>query len=177
MPPAIRNIGLPPTRRLTSGARRTRMHVSTSECPHARKRCAARTASSFRPIVRPGSVRSGMAWGTQGGVRDTDVYLGDVDVPEAPVEATAHGLVCKGDGWFVVNAREMRWFESEGWGRFSNFGGDTVFEQLGFGITVLGPGQPLSMYHWETDQGGLPRPRRHGDPDRRGAGAAAAAVG
>ena len=80
------------------------------------------------------------------------VYGGAVDVPEAPVEPTEHGLVCKGEGWFVVNAREMRWFESEGWGRFSNFGGDTVFEQLGFGITVLGPGQPLSMYHWETDQ-------------------------
>ena len=78
--------------------------------------------------------------------------MGGVNVPEAPVELTEHGLVCKGDGWFVVNARELRWYESEGWGRFSNFGGDTVFEQLGFGITVLGPGQPLSMYHWETDQ-------------------------
>ena len=75
-----------------------------------------------------------------------------MDVPEAPVEATEHGFVCKGDGWFVVNAREMRWYESEGWGKFSNFGGDTVFEQLGFGITVLGAGQPLSMYHWESDQ-------------------------
>jgi hypothetical protein len=75
-----------------------------------------------------------------------------VNVPEAPVEPTEHGLACKGEGWFVVNACEMRWFESEGWGKFSNFGGDTLFEQLGFGITVLGPGQPLSMYHWETDQ-------------------------
>jgi mannose-6-phosphate isomerase-like protein (cupin superfamily) len=75
-----------------------------------------------------------------------------VDVPEAPVEPTEHGLVCKGDGWFVVNAREVRWFESEGRGRSSNFGGDTIFEQLGFGISVLGPGQPLSMYHWESDQ-------------------------
>ena len=75
-----------------------------------------------------------------------------MDVPEAPVELTEHGLVCQGDGWFVVNAREMRWYESEGWGRFSNFGGDTVFDQLGFGITILGPGQPLSMYHWESDQ-------------------------
>ena len=75
-----------------------------------------------------------------------------MDVPEAIVEESEHGLVCKGDGWFVVNAREIRWYESEGWGTFSNFGGDTVFEQLGFGITVLGPGQPLSMYHWESDQ-------------------------
>jgi mannose-6-phosphate isomerase-like protein (cupin superfamily) len=73
-------------------------------------------------------------------------------VPEATIEATEHGLVCKSDGWFVVNAHEIRWFESEGWGKFSNFGGDTLFDQLGFGITVLGPGAPLSMYHWESDQ-------------------------
>ena len=73
-------------------------------------------------------------------------------VPQAPVEATEHGLVCKGEGWFVVNAREMRWYESEGWGKHSNFGGDTLFAQLGFGIQVLGPGEPMSMYHWESDQ-------------------------
>ena len=75
-----------------------------------------------------------------------------MDVPEAPVEDTEHGLVCKSDGWFVANARELRWFESEGWGRFSNFGGDTLFDQLGIGLTVLGPDQPMSMYHWENDQ-------------------------
>jgi uncharacterized cupin superfamily protein len=73
-------------------------------------------------------------------------------VREATVEETEHGLVCKEDGWFVVNAREIRWYESESWGKFSNFGGDTLFDQLGFGITVLGPGQPLSMYHWESDE-------------------------
>ena len=56
-----------------------------------------------------------------------------MDVPEAAVAQTEHGLVCKGDGWFVVNAREVRWYESEGWGKFTNFGGDTVFDQLGSG--------------------------------------------
>jgi Cupin domain len=71
---------------------------------------------------------------------------------EAPLEPTDHGLVCTGDGWFVANARELRWYESEGWGRFSNLAGDTQFRQLGIGISVLGPGQPLSMYHWETDE-------------------------
>jgi uncharacterized cupin superfamily protein len=77
---------------------------------------------------------------------------GGVGVPEAPVELTEHGLACKGDGWFVVNAREMRWRESPGMGFSSNFGGDTLFDQLGIGLTVLGPGEPMSMYHWETDQ-------------------------
>jgi len=75
-----------------------------------------------------------------------------VDVPEAPLEATEHGLVCTGEGWFVANVRELRWYESEGWGKHSNFGGDTLFEQLGIGIQVLGPGEPMSMYHWESDQ-------------------------
>jgi mannose-6-phosphate isomerase-like protein (cupin superfamily) len=75
-----------------------------------------------------------------------------VDVPEAPIAETEHGLVCTSDGWFVVNAREMRWYESEGAGKFSNFAGDTQFRQLGIGLTVLGPGEPLSMYHWESDQ-------------------------
>jgi cupin domain len=75
-----------------------------------------------------------------------------MSVPEAPLEQTEHGLVCKGPGWFVVNARDVRWRVSEGWGRFSNFGGDTLFDQLGVGIAVLGPGEPMSMYHWETDQ-------------------------
>jgi hypothetical protein len=76
-------------------------------------------------------------------------------VPEAIVDATEHGLVRKSEGWFVVNARELRWFESEGWGRFSNFGGEILFDQLGIGITVLGPGAPMSMYHWENDQEGF----------------------
>jgi mannose-6-phosphate isomerase-like protein (cupin superfamily) len=75
-----------------------------------------------------------------------------VNVRHARVDETEHGLVVKSDGWFVVNAREIRWLASEGWGKFSNFGGDTLFDQLGIGITVLGPGQPLSMYHWESDE-------------------------
>jgi uncharacterized cupin superfamily protein len=71
---------------------------------------------------------------------------------EAPFEASEHGLVCKGEGWFVVNARDVRWRESKGRGASSNFGGDTVFEQLGVGITVVGPNEPTTTYHWETDQ-------------------------
>jgi hypothetical protein len=74
-----------------------------------------------------------------------------MDVPEAQLEETEHGLVYKGDGWFVVNAQEVRWRESEGIGRSTNFGGDTIFDQMGVGINVLGPGQPRSMYHWESD--------------------------
>jgi hypothetical protein len=37
-------------------------------------------------------------------------------VPEAPLEPTEHGLVPKGNGWFVLNAREARWLERPGRG-------------------------------------------------------------
>ena len=71
---------------------------------------------------------------------------------EAPFEETEHGPVCKGEGWFLVNARDVRWRESKGRGVSSNFGGDTLFDQLGVGITVVGPGEPTTMYHWESNE-------------------------
>jgi hypothetical protein len=37
-------------------------------------------------------------------------------VPEAPLEPTEHGLVVKGDGWFVLNAREAPWRAAQGRG-------------------------------------------------------------
>ena len=75
-----------------------------------------------------------------------------MDIPEAPLERTEHGLVAAGDGWFVANARELRGLESAGAGRYVTPQGEPRFEQLGIGISVLGPGEPLSMYHWEADQ-------------------------
>jgi uncharacterized cupin superfamily protein len=71
---------------------------------------------------------------------------------QAPLEQTEHGLVCKGEGWFLVNARDVRWRESKGRGVSSNFGGDTIFDQLGVGITVVGPNEPTTSYHWESDE-------------------------
>ena len=32
-------------------------------------------------------------------------------VPEAPLEETEHGLVPKGEGWFVMNARDAVWYD------------------------------------------------------------------
>jgi hypothetical protein len=32
-------------------------------------------------------------------------------VPEAPLEETEAGLVPAGTGWFVLNARDARWFD------------------------------------------------------------------
>jgi uncharacterized cupin superfamily protein len=73
-------------------------------------------------------------------------------VPEAQLESTEHGLVPKSDGWFVLNAREGRWRYAEGRGAICDLEGDPEFPQLGIHIFVLGPGEPMSMYHWEADQ-------------------------
>ena len=77
-----------------------------------------------------------------------------VPVPQAQLEQTEHGLVCKSDGWFVVNARDARWYRT-GDARISNLAGDTRFEQLGVGIEVLGPSEPMACYHREWDQEGF----------------------
>lgn len=74
-------------------------------------------------------------------------------VPEAQLEATEHGLVPEGDGWFVVNAREARWRHAEGRPANCEFEREPFhFQQLGISITVLEPGVAMATYHWETDQ-------------------------
>ena len=75
-----------------------------------------------------------------------------VVVPEAPLEQTDHGLVAKGDGWYVLNGRDSRWYYVEGRGAFCDYEGDTDFAQLGINVQVLGPGEAMAMYHWEADQ-------------------------
>jgi uncharacterized cupin superfamily protein len=73
-------------------------------------------------------------------------------VPEAPLRRTDEGLVPEGDGWFVVNAREARWWGDEAFGAFTRFEGDVRFPRLGINIGVLAPGQPACMYHREDEQ-------------------------
>jgi len=92
-------------------------------------------------------------------------------VAEAPLETSEHGLVPKGKGWFVMNARKGPWVDRAGRGAVSKFEGfdhEADFSQLGINIRVLGPGEPMSMYHWETRPGGLPRHLGRGAGDRRG---------
>jgi uncharacterized cupin superfamily protein len=71
--------------------------------------------------------------------------------------STEHGLVPKGQGWFVLNARETQWWDRKGRGVLcefegAGFEGATDFPQLGINLTVLGPGEPMAMYHRENDQ-------------------------
>jgi len=76
-------------------------------------------------------------------------------VHESPLEPTEHGLVPKGKGWFVLNAHEAPWIDRHGRGvycEFEGFEGEADFSQLGINLTVLGPGEPMAMYHRENDQ-------------------------
>ena len=75
-------------------------------------------------------------------------------VPEAPLERTENGLVPKGEGWFVLNARDARWTDRLGRGRVCVFEGDdeAEFPQVGINLRVLGPREPMAMYHHEADQ-------------------------
>ena len=97
------------------------------------------------------------------GFRPYSFYARTV-VPEAPLEQAEAGLVAAGDGWFVVNAREARWFHREGRGELlpltGNFETDDEaewhrvlsFPQFGVNLFVLEPGEPISVYHGEDAQ-------------------------
>jgi uncharacterized cupin superfamily protein len=73
-------------------------------------------------------------------------------VSEARLEQTETGVVPSGEGWFVLNARDARWLHHDGRGARLMFEGETDFPQVGIGLYVLAPGEPMGMYHWEADQ-------------------------
>jgi uncharacterized cupin superfamily protein len=80
-------------------------------------------------------------------------------VPESKLEQTEHGLIPKGEGWFVLNLRDAVWRHVDGRGAvcvaLDDFEGERQFEQLGVNPFVLRPGEPMAMYHWEADQEGF----------------------
>jgi uncharacterized cupin superfamily protein len=73
-------------------------------------------------------------------------------VPEAAIEETENGRVATGEGWYVLNARETRWYYAEGRPAIGDLEGEQNFPQLGLNIQVLQPGDAMAMYHWEADQ-------------------------
>jgi uncharacterized cupin superfamily protein len=80
-------------------------------------------------------------------------------VPESKLETTEHGLVPKGEGWFVLNMRDAEWRHADGRGAVcvvaDDFEGWRKLDQLGVNPFVLRPGEPMAMYHWEDDQEGF----------------------
>ena len=80
-------------------------------------------------------------------------------VPEADLERTeAGGLVPSSTGWFVLNARDARWWEKPEQGYslpltgVDEYEAETFFPMLGMAIRVMQPGEPSTTYHWEADQ-------------------------
>lgn len=73
-------------------------------------------------------------------------------VPEARIVSGEHGVVPHGEGWFVLDAREARWWHTDDLGSAVTFEGDARFPEYGVNIQVLGPGQPNCMYHGEDAQ-------------------------
>jgi uncharacterized cupin superfamily protein len=78
-------------------------------------------------------------------------------IDEAELKDTGHGLVVASQGWFVMNARDARWFDAPGH-RHSlpltgcdEYEAETFFPMLGMAVRVLDPGAPMSIYHWETE--------------------------
>jgi uncharacterized cupin superfamily protein len=56
--------------------------------------------------------------------------------------------------WFVRNVREMKWWDRGVRGCVAQLVDDDD-AQVGVNLFVLGPGEPMSMYHWEADQEGF----------------------
>jgi uncharacterized cupin superfamily protein len=74
-------------------------------------------------------------------------------VPEAPLERVETGVRPAGEGWFVVNTRELPWFETDGCGFFAVFEPENArFDQVGLGVGILRPGEPSALYHGEDAQ-------------------------
>jgi uncharacterized cupin superfamily protein len=79
-------------------------------------------------------------------------------IPEAKLKDLGAGLVPESEGWFVMNAQDARWIEKPGQGHSlpltgrDEYEAETFFPMLGMSIRVMGPGEPSTTYHWETEQ-------------------------
>jgi uncharacterized cupin superfamily protein len=76
-------------------------------------------------------------------------------VEEGKLDKTDAGLVPKGEGWYILNARDATWRRRETLGSYCDFDGDAAWPQLGVNICVLEPGRPNCMYHREAPQEGF----------------------
>lgn len=71
---------------------------------------------------------------------------------EAPMKETEAGRCPSGPGWFVLNLADCAWKSNERFGLFSDFKGEAAFDQVGWHVHVLQPGQPNCKYHREDAQ-------------------------
>jgi uncharacterized cupin superfamily protein len=85
-------------------------------------------------------------------------------IDEARMERVDAGHVPVGEGWFVANVRELPWITHDAFGAVCTFEGygpvvrerpdldPLEFEQIGYTLAVLAPGQPSGLYHGESNQ-------------------------
>ena len=55
--------------------------------------------------------------------------------------------------WYVLNVRDAEWRDCGPRGNVTQLVTDDD-AQVGVNLFVLGPGEPMAMYHWEADQEG-----------------------
>jgi uncharacterized cupin superfamily protein len=57
--------------------------------------------------------------------------------------------------WHITNIRDATWYQEGPFGVSGNFQRDERFHEFGFNFAVVWPGQPVAMYHRETNQEGF----------------------
>jgi uncharacterized cupin superfamily protein len=57
-------------------------------------------------------------------------------------------------GWYVRNLGDLKWWDRPSRGFVAELVDDDA-AQVGVNLFVLGPGESMSMYHWEADQEGF----------------------
>jgi uncharacterized cupin superfamily protein len=57
--------------------------------------------------------------------------------------------------WFISNVREAQWVDDGAFGASVNFQRGERFEEFGLNLAIVWPGQPLCMYHRESNQEGF----------------------
>jgi mannose-6-phosphate isomerase-like protein (cupin superfamily) len=73
-------------------------------------------------------------------------------------EAQLENGVPTSEGWFVMNAKEGRWFVTPGKGMgipltgCDEYEAETFFPMLGLALRIVPAGEPSTTYHWETEQ-------------------------
>ena len=74
-------------------------------------------------------------------------------VEEAKLTQQPEGLAAATDGWFVVNVRDAAWMHNDVLGHACVIETEVApFEQVGYTIAILEPGQSGSRYHREGNQ-------------------------
>jgi uncharacterized cupin superfamily protein len=57
--------------------------------------------------------------------------------------------------WYIANARDMEWFDGGEFGFYTDFQKGGHFEEFGFNVGMVLPGQPGALYHRESHQEGF----------------------